>query len=582
LLQGPAHQAQGPLVVAARLCEQIRHQLVAQCPQNRVGRAVVFQADERGAAEAAGLDQPPRQLGGQFGLALAAFAAEHDVAAGAVRRRCGKILAGWKPARRAAQNPLGAQQQPAAADERVRRRGGDGAQGHLLAPGDHLLDLIVGHRRDQLRVVLLLEQHRHEPVVQPQFAGQQPAAEAVQLQFQLGGQHRLADSIPGHHAAVEHLDETAGGLDQHAVTHGRHRAHAAGQQPARHRGRGRVLGLRRLAGFQEEQRRVVIAQRRGQLVGPHDVRAAVVRFVDVGRFFEAQRAQAVAAVEHAVAVEVDHVVRLAGLVRAAQFGFQRLERGRIQDRPLGQLAQRPQRFDHGPGADAVVDVPGLLVVRPGTDQQHADRRPAGLRFRLLRAAQPPPHTHAAGALEQVAQAVVQQFPRQAQQQRGGLVGGGGGGGIGRIGRIGRISRISRISRIAGRRLQAVAIQQHGEPRLGVVAAAPPGVDHRPGRRLPDRAVQQLAPERQLVFDQFGPLGEHAAGPAPVAFQIPRQLARFDRSQRRGEMERLAGQQRTSGWLVLQLRRGHGAAFALGQLDGRAGPAARPDPRPARR
>jgi hypothetical protein len=44
---------------------------------------------------------------------------------------------------------------------------------------------------------------------------------------------------------------------------------------------------------------------------------------------------------------------------------------------------------------------------------------------ISRAAQPPPNTHAAGALEQVAQAVVQQFLRQAQQQRGGLVGGGG-------------------------------------------------------------------------------------------------------------------------------------------------------------
>ena len=129
-----------------------------------------------------------------------------------------------------------------------------------------LLRLPRGRGLEELRVVLFLEEHGHEPILEPQFArAEDAAAEGVVLQLALAVEHGIAHALARGERLVEGLDEAARGLDQHAVAHGDDGGHADLQQLGRD-GLGRLLRLRGLAGFEEDERDAVIAQQRAELV----------------------------------------------------------------------------------------------------------------------------------------------------------------------------------------------------------------------------------------------------------------------------------------------------------------------------
>ena len=221
------------------------------------------------------------------------------------------------------------QQFAAAADEAGGRRFRDRAAAGLQA-GQHVLPRLRGRAgAEQLRVVFFLEQHRHEPVFQAQFAGAEHAAAAcVVFQRALPGQHRGADALAVGQGLVKRFDEAAGGFDQHRMAHGDDGGDADFQQFGGD-GFGSLLGLRGLAGFQEHQRDAVFAQQGAEFVGVNRLVAALFQLVQVLRVFKAQAAQADLAVVDAVAVEMHDMVRLAGAAGAGQFGAQGGQRRRV-------------------------------------------------------------------------------------------------------------------------------------------------------------------------------------------------------------------------------------------------------------
>ena len=139
-----------------------------------------------------------------------------------------------------------------------------------VAPRARLLksSCVCARRRglEELRVVLFLEEHGHEPILEPQFPGAEdrgrgicpPSACAGLRAWHRPRGHRRASAV------VKRLDETARRLDQHAVAHGHHGGHADLQQ-LRGDGLGGLFGLRRLAGFEEDERDAVIASAAGRV-----------------------------------------------------------------------------------------------------------------------------------------------------------------------------------------------------------------------------------------------------------------------------------------------------------------------------
>ena len=122
--------------------------------------AIHIQPHERGAREAARQYQPARQLGGQSRLALAAFALDHHVAL-------------------ARQQPLGREQLAAAALELVRWRRRSIAQSQRSALFGDRPDFLRWQLADELRVLFLLEEHGHEPVLETQLDIEHPAAHRI-------------------------------------------------------------------------------------------------------------------------------------------------------------------------------------------------------------------------------------------------------------------------------------------------------------------------------------------------------------------------------------------------------------------
>lgn len=143
---------------------------------------------------------------------------------------------------------------------------------------------------------------------------------------------------------------------------------------------------------------------------------------DILRVLEAQSAQADRAVVDAVAVEVDDVVRLARAAGAVELLAQGRQRGRVEDVDLDQAGQRLHRLDQRQRARAVVDVAAGVVLRSRRDEQDADRRGDDGDVEHPRVRQAPADAHRPRALEQVAVAVVEELPRQAEQERGGFLG----------------------------------------------------------------------------------------------------------------------------------------------------------------
>ena len=134
----------------------------------------------------------------------------------------------------------------------------------------------------------------------------------------LAVEHGVAHAGAAGERVVERLDEAARGLDEHAVAHGHDGGHADLQQLGGD-GLGRLLGLRRLAGFEEDEGDAVIAQQRPELAGEDGLVTALVEVTDVLRVLEAEPAEAGTAVIGAVAVEVDDVIGVLRFSRPFEF-----------------------------------------------------------------------------------------------------------------------------------------------------------------------------------------------------------------------------------------------------------------------
>ncbi len=196
----------------------------------------------------------------------------------------------------------------------------------------------------------------------------------------LACQHGVAHAFARGQRVVERLDEPARGLDQHAVAHGDHGGHADLQQLGRDR-LGRLLGLRGLAGVEEDERDAVIAQQRLQpramlcaVFGVNDDVPAFLRLADVLGQLEAQPAEADGGVIDAVAVEVDDMIRLAGAPGAVEFLAQRRQRGRAEDVELDQAGQRFHRLDQRQRAGPMIEIVACVIFRSWGDEQDADGR----------------------------------------------------------------------------------------------------------------------------------------------------------------------------------------------------------------
>ena len=175
--EGSLDGVQGFLQVVERGDRVARHELAADGIQDGGGVAVRFDRDEGGAVHLLGAHHPARKLGGQRGLAFAALAAHHGVA--------------FMP-----QQPLERQQFPAAPDEAGFRRGRQSAE----TGGERGLEvrhrLLGGCGFEKLRVVLLLEEHGHEPIFEAQLArAEDAAAEGVVLELALAGEHGVAHAF---------------------------------------------------------------------------------------------------------------------------------------------------------------------------------------------------------------------------------------------------------------------------------------------------------------------------------------------------------------------------------------------------
>ena len=139
------------------------------------------------------------------------------------------------------------------------------------------------------------------------------------------------------------------------MAHGHHGGHADLEQLGGD-AFGGLLGLRGLAGFEEDQRDAVVAQQRAELAGEDGDVAALRQLAGVLGQLEAQPAEADLPVIHAVAVEVDDVIGLVLGAGAVELVAQGGQRGRVEHVELDQAGQRFHGLDQRQGAGAVVDV----------------------------------------------------------------------------------------------------------------------------------------------------------------------------------------------------------------------------------
>src|SRR5204863_5891277 len=111
------------------------------------------------------------------------------------------------------------------------------------------------------------KQHGNEPIVEDQLARSEYASAGfVVVESALTLQHGVAHAGAMGERGVERLDKTSRGLDEDAVAHG-HNGGDADLQQLRGDGFRRLLGRRRLAGFEEDERNAVIAQQRTEYAG---------------------------------------------------------------------------------------------------------------------------------------------------------------------------------------------------------------------------------------------------------------------------------------------------------------------------
>jgi hypothetical protein len=403
----------------------------------------------------------------------------------------------------------------AAADEAGLRLRGQLAETGGQRGFQVLLRLPRGCGAEELRVVLFLEEHGHEPILEAQLArAEDAAAEGLVLQLALAFEHGVAHTGAAGERVVKRLDEAARGLDEHTVAHGHDGGHADLQQLGGD-GLGRLLGLRGLAGFEEDERDAVSAQQRPELAGEDVEVPALVELADVLRVLEAQPAEADTAVIDAVAIEVDHVIRLAGAAGAIEFLTQGGQCGRVEHVDADETAEVFHRFDQRQRARAVIDVAAGVVLRTGGDEQDPDRRGDHRHVEHARVRQAPADTGRLRALEQEILAVVEQFPRQTEQERGGFVRGIHFG-------LG-CARFERGIHVDGETAARMPVDLR--PRVHDVCR----VGH--GQR---RCVQELSPFHETRLDLTRAVPKIFARPDGVFLQIPAQFLCLDRPDGRDE------------------------------------------------
>ncbi len=220
-----------------------------------------------------------------------------------------------------------------------------------------------------------------------------------------------------------------------------------------------------------------------------------------------------------MAIEVDDVIRLALAPRAVELLAQCRQRRRAEHVNADESGQLLHGLDQRQRADAVIEVAARLVLRPRGDEQDADRRGDDGQVEHLRVRQPAADTRRLRALEKEAGAVVEQFPRQAEQERGafarGLRVGFGGAGF--------ESRVEVDGEAAARMTVDLRPRLHHVRRVG------------DGHR---GVVQKAAPLHEVLLHLPRALPEIVTRPDGIFFEIPAQFPGFDGADGRDEPPRL--------------------------------------------
>ena len=160
------------------------HKLAAEGIEHRGGVAVGFHRDERGAAHLLRADHPAGELGGERGLAFAALAAHHGVARPPhpwpLSPRCGR----GEGERRRRWSASSSRLRPM---KPVSGAGGSSPRRAASVCTEVRHRLLRGRGLEELRVLLLLEEHGHEPILEPQRTrAEDAAAEGVVLEPRVG------------------------------------------------------------------------------------------------------------------------------------------------------------------------------------------------------------------------------------------------------------------------------------------------------------------------------------------------------------------------------------------------------------
>jgi len=235
----------------------------------------------------------------------------------------------------------------------------------------------------------------------------------------------MADRSTADELAVEAVEQEPRGLDVHGVAHREHAPHARLNQPRGDRAENiRLPQGSGATGVEDDERNRIPRQQVAETIGRDEVGPGTIR---AGvRLLETERARFGLLVERAVAVEVDEVVGLAGLVCDAEHF--------LHPRQIG----RPAELDAHPGAERIECVEQRLgrkprvekacIRRPADYVQDAERQCRRTRRGRLDLLQLPPHRE---SLCQASAVIGHELPGQPQQRQ---VGRGNGQLAGLIGR----------------------------------------------------------------------------------------------------------------------------------------------------
>ncbi|KFB68560.1 MAG: hypothetical protein CAPSK01_001956 [Candidatus Accumulibacter vicinus] len=199
--------------------------------------------------------------------------------------------------------------------------------------------------RQQRFVAAALVELRQEPVFEIERARRRALFEPARGRGDERAaplRHRMADGGAAGQFAVEAVEEDPRRLDMHGVPHRKHAADAGLDQARGDRAENQRFAERRAAaGFEDDERNPVLGEQVAEPVGGDEVglrlAAAVVALL------EAEGADLHLRQEGPVAVEMDDVVVVAGLLRRAQHFPEARERRRAAEVELDRFAERVDR-----------------------------------------------------------------------------------------------------------------------------------------------------------------------------------------------------------------------------------------------